>query len=1093
MSKHLRSIVTVLFLLSTTFLFGQAELCPPFGVSVFEGDSEVVVSWNEPIGSVGCGDEGITALPFTATGSNVGTGDDWDVAGGDGDDYTYTLNLSYATVLTIDLCSATTDYDSKLEVFTADAACVATSTGYYDDDGPFGSCPESPAPYTPSLLENVALDPGQYYIVVDGFSGATGNFEISVTENARSNGFADFKAAIEEEAEKLLDLGATTDEIDALWADAREHMSTNSTREISPECGTFVSYHVYDAADGSLVGSIADGSTFLLVDGLTNDTEYCFYVTTEYSEGTSANSDTACGIPAPYVPDAPTNPAVVIGDEELTLSWTPSTVPQVGLGYVETFDIADLAALWTWEGENWSIYEFTGNPEPSARFNWSPSQDFYEYSLYSMALPVGDTTDVEVIYDMYLNDFGNTGTEHLSVELWVDGAWVVLADYSNTADINWASYSHTVTDVSGTTQIRFKAYGDDSFEIDQWYVDNIGLLDASTGREIANSSISAVSEYLGGATMDLEFWLDYESSDADWLDGATVTFPAGFTVNSATDIGGLVYNGETGDGVTVSWGDFADDQLGEQYADIEFFVNVSIAEGVSGPQTFGWTLSADTWGDPPNDTSGTFIMNETSFNEYDFMGYNVFLDGVLQNNVPTPSMMWLFDGLTNLQEYELGVAARHFPNYSSDTVSVLATPQYLFGDVAGYVLDPNGDPLDSAVVRAGGVSDTTGADGYYFLWNLDPGMYTVKAERANFEFTEEEIEVIAGPDPTVQDLVLQPALDIPCGVMAYGADEAVDLVWNKPCESVAVDLTGTWQLNFDWGCTGAPGSVAVEFTEDGFLIVDGTPMGNWFAEEGEVELASDGGSCGGGFFEFNAWFNFFDFATIYYFTVEDDAVFSGPMTSGFGGHDGDNSAVRLTARNSGRTSGTDYALISEMITGNDNHIEEVVESMESSEYRVATSSLNVVNTARTDSLVGYNVYQMRAEGDTLVLTTYSGDDTTGTVGVEMNYVEYCFYVKAIWETDNYGTLESKPSPEGCAVPFKSGDADFDSDVDLNDVVAVVDFILEITVPTEDQFRNCDYNMDGAINVADLVMMIDEIYGGAGRFMAFDPDALASLQ
>ena len=85
--------------------------------------------------------------------------------------------------ITVDLCSPITDYDAKLEIFTADEFCVYTSTGYYDDDGPFGSCPDSPAPYTPSLLENVMLTEGVYYIVVDGYGGDTGNYEIFVTES----------------------------------------------------------------------------------------------------------------------------------------------------------------------------------------------------------------------------------------------------------------------------------------------------------------------------------------------------------------------------------------------------------------------------------------------------------------------------------------------------------------------------------------------------------------------------------------------------------------------------------------------------------------------------------------------------------------------------------------------------------------------------------------------------------------------------------------------------------------------------------------------------------------------------------------------
>ena len=80
----------------------------------------------------------------------------------------------------------------------------------------------------------------------------------------------------------------------------------------------------------------------------------------------------------------------------------------------------------------------------------------------------------------------------------------------------------------------------------------------------------------------------------------------------------------------------------------------------------------------------------------------------------------------------------------------------------------------------------------------------------------------------------------------------------------------------------------------------------------------------------------------------------------------------------------------------------------------------------------------------------------------------------------------------CTVPYAPGDADFDSDTDINDVLTVVDFILEEDYPTEDEFRNVDVNMDEEINIADVIMMVDIIFGSTGRTMDFDPSELAYI-
>ena len=45
---------------------------------------------------------------------------DWLIQGfGDGADYAYLLNVTSPTTIDVTLCSPNTDYDSKLEIFTA--------------------------------------------------------------------------------------------------------------------------------------------------------------------------------------------------------------------------------------------------------------------------------------------------------------------------------------------------------------------------------------------------------------------------------------------------------------------------------------------------------------------------------------------------------------------------------------------------------------------------------------------------------------------------------------------------------------------------------------------------------------------------------------------------------------------------------------------------------------------------------------------------------------------------------------------------------------------------------------------------------------
>lgn len=148
-----------------------------------EANNLVELTWEypgyEPPEMPDCGDALIPSLPFNDINSNVGMSNDWDVSGSDGADFAYALNLAGTTMIDVTVCSANTDFDTKLEIFTADADCNETTTGYYNDDDyncEFGGAQSS--------IFGAALDAGTYYIVVDGYAGYEGNFEINVTQAA---------------------------------------------------------------------------------------------------------------------------------------------------------------------------------------------------------------------------------------------------------------------------------------------------------------------------------------------------------------------------------------------------------------------------------------------------------------------------------------------------------------------------------------------------------------------------------------------------------------------------------------------------------------------------------------------------------------------------------------------------------------------------------------------------------------------------------------------------------------------------------------------------------------------------------------------
>ena len=1041
--ETVKTRLTFLILLFSfnTFLFSQdEELCPPSAISVFGGNQENVVSWGEPVGNIGCGDYAVNEMPFTDQGTNAGMGDDWPVSGSNGEDVAYTLNVSETTTYDFTLCSNNTDYDTKLEIFTNDQDCIApVSTGNYNDDD-YTNCAEYVAPYPPSGLWAVTLQPGQYYVVVDGFGGATGNYEISISiTGGRSNAHVNnsVRTVWPMEELKMTELGFSQDDIDEYTEEVmdplRYAIQNNGSREIPEECGTFSTYRVYDSADNSLLAETTDLTW--THGGLTNGSEYCYHITTVYGEGESELTETVCATPSTFDPAPPTNVYAEVWDEEVSLYWTAPDVNNLGVPYYESFDEGGLLDLWLVDGgDNWLYDEFTGNPEPSFRFNWSPSVTNYDQSLYSPVIPLGALTEATVSFDLEFDNWSPTGAEYLAIEYKTgsDVDWTALEEFSNAGDgYTFTNYSYDILGLSGNLFVRFHCYGASSFDINWWLVDNFSV--TSGGRDSRNEY-----DFLG-----YNVYVDGTVDNNDIFDSTSYTV---YGLNN----------------------------------ELEYTFGVAaVYEGAEGEDNYE--------SDPVNVVAQpVYVFGDVTGTISDPNG--AFLDSVIVTS-GSASDTTGSDGVYTLWNLDVGVntvQVRKSGFYTTTAeVEVLAQSDPTLQD---FVLSPDmpspvglsAYPLDEQVYlewrQPGGVDvyDMAYYDDFFEaqIGCGAPCQFGVRFTPPNYPalLTGLVLSFQGGANAIAANVDVY--LD-PDGLMVGPVGDPINLVAN-------VDLSAPAELvQYEFDVSG--GSVEVN-SGDIYVVVNENGSGflgiandvepqtpeyydrNWVTTGAEWGTINDivGGDPGlTGNFGILAQF------------------LGAPGTAVANVAIGEPSNVEISSGMISNFNSSDF-----QIGMNENNNEQVNQL---DEPYVPTNPLPF-DLDREDELLEYRVYEVGSDGsETFVVAT---TDTFATVTASPNYVDYCYNVSAYWSTDDYGELESRHSNIACTVPYALGDADFDSDTDINDVLTVVDFILEEDFPTEDEFRNVDVNMDEEINIADVIMMVDIIFGTTARSFEFDPNEIA---
>ncbi|PLW98668.1 MAG: hypothetical protein C0593_04915, partial [Marinilabiliales bacterium] len=129
-------------------------------------------------------------------------------------------------------------------------------------------------------------------------------------------------------------------------------------------------------------------------------------------------------------------------------------------------------AQWTFNPSqgNWYIKSSKARFDdrtPSRRYN-------YSYAMESVAINVTPNITTELSYNLQLNDYSDNQQEFMEVEVWDGSSWNSVAIYANDGNFS-NSYQIDISAYVTTSQIkvRFRAHGDDSNDIDYWYVDEI--------------------------------------------------------------------------------------------------------------------------------------------------------------------------------------------------------------------------------------------------------------------------------------------------------------------------------------------------------------------------------------------------------------------------------------------------------------------------------------------------------------------------------------------------------------------------------------------------------------------------------------------
>tara|TARA_B100001750_G_scaffold225710_1_gene217761 strand:- start:594 stop:1109 length:516 start_codon:yes stop_codon:yes gene_type:complete len=81
-----------------------------------------------------------------------------------------------------------------------------------------------------------------------------------------------------------------------------------------------------------------------------------------------------------------------------------------------------------------------------------------------------------------------------------------------------------------------------------------------------------------------------------------------------------------------------------------------------------------------------------------------------------------------------------------------------------------------------------------------------------------------------------------------------------------------------------------------------------------------------------------------------------------------------------------------------------------------------------------------------------------------------------WQSTDALHCRVKGIPDVTFSPYENGDVNMDGSLDILDVVMLVNFVLGINDPDNTQINLSDINNDGVMNILDIIMLVNLIIG-----------------
>jgi hypothetical protein len=135
--------------------------------------------------------------------------------------------------------------------------------------------------------------------------------------------------------------------------------------------------------------------------------------------------------------------------------------------------------LWVPEGDNWVISETSGNPPPAAEFRFTPRIFNYSVPLRSHLLDGTNFENINVKYDIRYDHYSPATIEQFKVDaVRKNGDFITLANYNSAGgSFGFITEQFNISDFADGEifYLRFTAFGEDSWNIDAWLVDNISV------------------------------------------------------------------------------------------------------------------------------------------------------------------------------------------------------------------------------------------------------------------------------------------------------------------------------------------------------------------------------------------------------------------------------------------------------------------------------------------------------------------------------------------------------------------------------------------------------------------------------------------